>query len=192
MKVHKNAKIEAACSTDATRPALSEPYLDLTNGKPVLVATNGRILASIPVEVSEHDVTGYVCAEALKIARKAAKSSQPAEVGCVAGLALADGRPLPRNGQAAAQNYPANWRQVVPADFKAPIAVIRLDARELWQLAQAMGTESVAITVEDPSGVAHVAPFGRGAVVDGARGVIKLMPDPADKGPKASDVKPTA
>lgn len=69
MKIHKLAQIEKACTTDATRAALLHPYIDTTKPEtPVIVATNSRIMAVVPV--TEADRSGYVPASALKAARK--------------------------------------------------------------------------------------------------------------------------
>jgi hypothetical protein len=141
MKTIKECKIELAASQDQTRAAIGSPYLEIKDGKGTLVVTDGKILAYMPVEVDEYDVSGYVTKEALVAARKTTLRSMD----CTAGtLAVHGGPTFPRPTD---HTFP-NWRQVVPADYEKPLATIALDAKLLWQLAQAMGTQGVKIVIQ--------------------------------------------
>ena len=68
----RNTKIESAVDSKDMRDHLSEPYLDVENER--LVATNGKILSAIKVEVEPDDVSGYISKDALVAARKIAKT----------------------------------------------------------------------------------------------------------------------
>lgn len=67
MKIRKNCSPGAAVAREECRYALSFAYLDTKARR--LVVTNGRILASIPVEVEPGDVDGLVDLEPLNRAR---------------------------------------------------------------------------------------------------------------------------
>lgn len=70
----RNTKIESALDSKDMREHLSEPYLDVENER--LVATNGKILTSIKVEVEPEDVSGYISKDALESARKIARKDK--------------------------------------------------------------------------------------------------------------------
>ena len=63
MKIKKSYKLEEACSQDETRFAICEPWIE-PNGEsaklvvgngPRAIATDGKILAVVPVELDSHD-----------------------------------------------------------------------------------------------------------------------------------------
>jgi hypothetical protein len=178
MKLHKNIKIESAASKDAARKVITETYLDITDGKGQLVATDGRILAAVPVEIEPGDVAGYVSAACLKAARKLSGRSDTASVGLNGAASFADGSTMPRTVDNPNSQYP-NWRQVVAAPYETPAMVIRFDALLLWNLAQAMGTQGVCLTIAAPDEPIQVTPNSCGPfgytlrpACDDARGVI--------------------
>ena len=144
MKINKACKIEIIASGDASRYAIGEPYLEIKDGKGTLVSTNGKALAHIPVEIRADDVAGYVSGDCLAAARRQAKRSDAAEVGLNGCASLPDGSTMPRVGIAKDAQFP-NWRQVIPKDADGYTVEIALDARMLWELAQAMGTVGVKI-----------------------------------------------
>lgn len=146
MKTQKACRIELAASQDKTRSAICEPFLDVTNAKGTLVATDGRMLAMLPVEIETADDAGYVSAAVLKEARKQAARDGTTYAELSASAKLPNGATMPRTETQAGEKYP-NWRQVVPAKHDAPVVEIALDAWRLWQLAQAMGTQCVRISV---------------------------------------------
>lgn len=185
MKLHKNIKIESAASKDAARHVIGETYLDITDGKGQLVATDGRILAAVPVEIEPGDVAGYVSAACLKAARKLSGRSDTARVGLNGVASFADGSTMPRTVDNANSQFP-NWRQVVAAPYETPAMVIRFDALLLWNLAQAMGTQGVCLTIAAPDKPIQVSPNSCGPfgdtlrpACDDARGVIMPISAPA-------------
>lgn len=158
MKIHKNCKVELAASQDASRTAIAEPYLDIKDGKGQLIATDGKIMAIIPVPVNETDVAGYLSGDVLKMARKLTKRDNETEISAN-GSAVMTGATMPREGVAKDRNYP-NWRQVIPASDKEHTYRIGIDAKRLWLLAQAMGTQQVILKIKAPDAVFMVEPFG--------------------------------
>lgn len=71
MIIDGGVKPELACAKDVSRPVLCHPYYDADNG--VVVAADGFILVSIPVEKEDGDESGHIHADALKEARKSSK-----------------------------------------------------------------------------------------------------------------------
>ncbi len=178
MKIHKDIRPETAISKDKRRTAIREPYLDIKEGKGTLVVTDGRILAAIPVDVSDTDASGYLSAAVLKAGRKASRG-EIADIGANGVATLADGSTMPRAGEAADNNFP-NWRAVVPDEYDETAIEIGLDALRLWQLAQAIGTQGVKLRFKlGADGPILVYPISCGKYADGApvvcpdaRGVI--------------------
>ena len=145
MKLHKDIKIELVASTDKTQTAILEPYLDITEGVGTLISTNGKTLARVPVEIDPTDQAGYVSKEAIKAARK----TRLGEILLTDGkAAVSTGPTFNRTGAAGDCNFP-NWRQVWPAADRVNVVTIGLDAKLLWELAQAMGTQCVKIQIAD-------------------------------------------
>lgn len=144
MKIHKDCKIELAASKDATRPAIAEPFLDIKGGAGVVVATNGRAMAIVPVEVTEKDASGYLSGDCLKAARKFTKQDVILEASGV--VTMLNGATMPREGLARNEKFP-NWRQVMPSadGYNFTVAI---DAKLLWELAQAMGTQGVLLNLQ--------------------------------------------
>ena len=135
MKIGKLHKIELAASKDQTRAAIVNPYLDRGPDGDKVIATNGRILAVLPVECDEKDVSGYVPRECLKDARTAG--------GVVLnGVAeIYGGASYPRDAE---WNFP-NWRQVMPDYTKEQTVRLAIDAALLKALADAIGAERVCL-----------------------------------------------
>lgn len=139
MKLEKTVKIEGAASQDETRFALNAPYLDITEGHGTLVATDGRMLARMPVELEDGDTAGYVPVAALAAARKVAKKGEQLAVR-LNGQAIVSsaGQEATFARNAAEAQFP-NWRQVIPKD--EPKARIALNPELLLRLAKAIGSE---------------------------------------------------
>lgn len=145
MKIHKDIKIEAIASGDRSRYNTSEPFLDTSvEGAPLLVATNGKAMAAVPVELQEGDAQGYVSADVLKTARKQAGRLKQACVKLNGVATLPDESTMPRHGKAKDGEFP-KWRNVWPEfDGKSTVRVA-IDAELLADLAKAMGTRGVVL-----------------------------------------------
>ena len=167
MKIHKSCRVELAASKDKSRVAIAEPYLDIKDGKAVMVSTDGKILAIVPVAVDPVDTGGYVSAESLKEARRCTKRSDEALLEVNGVTKLPNGATIPREGASSGCAFP-NWRMVVPEKPETPAIEIGLDVLRLWQLAQAMGTQCLRITVAAPDKPMLVYPLGAGRYSDAA------------------------
>lgn len=148
MKIHKDCKIELAASKDASRYVITEPYLDMTQ-EPVMVATNGAILAVVPVETEKGDVSGFVTAEALKAERKAKLGML-----CNGELKVAGGPSFFRPDNGA---FP-NWRTVLPDKDREVVFQVGINVKMLWELCQAIGCETARLEFNDNLGGIVVKP----------------------------------
>jgi len=169
MKIPKDCLLEKICSRDATRPALVAPYLDIDAERlAYVIATNGAAMAKIPAEIDPLDAAGYVPVSALKEARKLAKKDNEATLALNGTAQTSNGATFPRESN---ERFP-NWRQVWPkAEGKIQLS---FDARLLYELAQAMGTEGVILTFNagEPIAVRPTSTKGCTPASLGARGVI--------------------
>lgn len=119
----KPPKLEAACSTDQSRPALASVYFDAERAE--LQASDSYIAARVPVEVGLGETTGFLPVEAVKASRKR------------------DAGGMYCNG--AAEVMPAYWN----GDAEAPAVVSfpRPDAGQFPKLEQLWPTGEPAFTV---------------------------------------------
>lgn len=144
MQIHKLAKIERCVSTDETRHVLTQPYLDIRDGEAHVVATDGRCMAIVPVDVDANDVAGHVPAESLKTARKVwGKLTLNTLVVGESSVSVGDyqwKRPVDM-GQ-----YP-NWRGVVPnpENDKTETLRVGINPEFLSRVAEAIGTDGHVI-----------------------------------------------
>lgn len=144
MKIAKEARIEKMVypAKGVGREVLKHVYVEQDGeGKPVAVATDGRMLACVPVELEPGDTAGLVTVEALTQARKLARSGEMAQVEANGCLKLANGATLPR----PELQYP-NWRQVVPQG--EPRFRFALSAERLLAIAQALGAKESQVVLE--------------------------------------------
>ena len=144
MKIHKNVQIEKAASNDDTRKILCNPWLDGSN----LVATNGRILAVIPIEKSDHDTDGIIPSAALKEARKIKQDQVEINAnGCVTYSNKNGSFTLEREKDVTFPNYK---QLIVNANDHKKYIKIALDVDLLINLAAALGGKNDQVNIEIP------------------------------------------
>jgi hypothetical protein len=169
MKLPKNCLVEKVASQDATRAAITLPYLDIDAERTAhIISTNGAAMVKLPVEITPEDVAGYVPTAALKEGRKLAKRADSVDLVCNGSAKLLNGATYPRESR---ETFP-NWRQVWPKEEGK--ITLALDAALLYELAQAMGTEGVVLTFNpgEPILVRATATKGVHPASREARGVI--------------------
>jgi len=130
-----DSKIEKACAKGEVRTYLNAPYF---TGEGI-VATNGHILAYVPVihdNGDDQDKAGHIPVDAFKHARKSKCHD----------MAFHDGNCLVAGGQFPSGDlgtYP-DWQQIAKGPLevaKSRAAVsITFDAKLLWELAQAISS----------------------------------------------------
>lgn len=136
MKLHKEIKIEKACSKDKYRQAIREPYLEVSSGSGMLVATNGRVIAVVPVECHDGDTTGCVPLECLADARKNGFV-------LLNESATVNGTSFRREEKGT---FP-NWKAVIPNYKDRKTIKLGIDSTLLRSLADAIGTEGVVLEI---------------------------------------------
>lgn len=152
MKLPKNAKIEAVCSTDETREVITHPYLEIKDGAARVIATNGRAIVAIPVEVEDGEESGWVSIPALAAARKACASRGPekdvASVHCngTCRTATAD---FPRPFKDSEMKFP-NYRQVIPDGEQKGVFKLAFDVNILAAVVKAAGGTGI-VSVHQPA-----------------------------------------
>ena len=165
MIIDKNIKIHEAASTDETREVINQIQVE-RRGNTVnddgtiparAIATDGRIMAVVPMELDDHDTgileseTGrMIPAAAWKSAVKGRKSVE-GYLGLNGGIEVATqpGPPEMTVGYAPCDGsiYP-NWRQVIP-DGHTGRATLTINPDLLVRLARAIGVEkNEMVTIE--------------------------------------------
>ncbi len=133
-----DCKIEKAIEIKSSRQYLSSPYFT----GDALVATNGHILAYVPVEhdSSEDDVEpGHVPLDAIKHARK----TRQLDVSTLEnGSWVVAGVQFPREDLGKFPDYEQIVKTPCELADKDDSITVNLDAKLLYELAQAIGTNS--------------------------------------------------
>ena len=151
MKLLKEHKIEKALQKE-TGTRFQTEYAMLDDGN--LVATNGRILAVVPVETDDADTNGLVSKEALVQARKGIPKGGMTTIVCNSGLHLErQGMTLERPFQESADSFP-NWKAGVVPDAGLTVRKVILSASLLHKLADAMATDAVTLHLQVNDGTA--------------------------------------
>lgn len=164
MKLRRKYRPELIASKDATRFVINDLQISEHEGKPVLVATDGRKLVVVPVALEENE-KGRLPKAALIFARKHANRKDDITMRLNGKVEFPNGWTMPLLEEG---NYPT-WQQVVPSKESRKTR-IAFNARFLYELAQAMGAEEVVLHMGDPMEAIIVEP----GVSDGEFGV--LMP----------------
>ena len=170
MQLAKENKIEKALQKETgTRFQTEYAMLDGDN----LVATNGRILAVVPVQTEDADTDGLVSKEALVQARKGIPKGGVTRIGCNSGLHLeAQGMTLQRPFQECSYSFP-NWKAIVPEE-ELTVRKVTLSASLLRKLADAMATDAVTLHLQDNDGTAILV-TGTG---DATGVIMPIAPNP--------------
>jgi len=152
MKIDNMYKIEEAASEDTRREAINSVHVAKVDGSAKAVATDGRIMALVPVELEEGDSENVsVRPDAFTVARKEAKSRKNLlsmiKLNGSATVKLEDGE---RSFAYVDVNYP-NFHQVIPQPAEKTVRVA-LDVKLLTRLWKALGgdaakTAGVVLTV---------------------------------------------
>ena len=125
-----DSKIENATSkNDVARPYLRHVYLDTAEQH--LIATDGHILASIPVQTDPGDTAGFITVDAIKAARKAKTVIRANDT-----LAVENGPTFPRPTAENEGDFP-DYKKVIPEPSPFDFT-IGIDAELLLRLAQAI------------------------------------------------------
>jgi len=144
MKIDKIYKLEKVASKDKTREAINHICIDTeaNNASGMAIATNGRTLAIVPIELETTDdvedkkemlLPVKAFTEARKIGGKVLPESNLKLNGKIE-LSTGETMPYPET----TQHYP-NYKQVIPDPFH--YGEVSFSPKLLWELCQAMGCE---------------------------------------------------
>ena len=177
MRYPKECKIHLAAAKEESRYMITSVQLDLSEPEAaVLVATDGRGLAVVHGEQQATDTEGQIPVEAIKAAAKSAMGEKGktkySTIECNGTAEVKD-----KEGNLSSFQRPTDckfpdWRKIVPKEGKYTIG---LNARKLWELAQAIGCENVQVSFSAPDEPVLLKPIS----IDGAsdrRNYAVLMP----------------
>jgi DNA polymerase III sliding clamp (beta) subunit (PCNA family) len=163
MEIYKKVKLEKAVSTDILRTNQHNIHIS----KRQAMATNGHILAIVPVQSAKGDTDGWLSPDALKLARKVApKSADPISIGLNGSQVLPDGTQMTRPGNDEQPPEVSGILHSAQANRKFKIGI---NATLLKDLADALGEELVVLEVGTPESAILVRPIHS---KDGERGLI--------------------
>ena len=177
MKIKKSYKLEEACSTDTAREGICEPWIE-SNGEsaklvvgigPRAIATDGKILAVVPVVLQHEDTGTRIAIKELKESRKAGGSkAEHAFFGLETSHSVAAGGAH----YPVTQYAPPHMAGIVPEMGRPDRMKIRLDASLLLRLAKALGSQNdrVLLEISGEGDVVIVRPMGENC--DEAFGLI--------------------
>jgi DNA polymerase III sliding clamp (beta) subunit (PCNA family) len=141
MKIDKKYKIEAAASDDATRYILNSVRVERVDDGALAIATDGKIMAIVPVELEESDKhEAIIPPKAFAAARKACGKHRVDACMQLNGSAKVTSAEGEQSFGYIDGNYP-NWKHVLPGDYKDSLRV-SLDAKLLLNLWKAIGGET--------------------------------------------------
>jgi len=141
MKIDKKYKIEAAASDDATRYILNSVRVERVDDGALAIATDGKIMAIVPVELEESDKhEAIIPPKAFAAARKACGKHRAEACMQLNGSAKVTSAEGEQSFGYIDGNYP-NWKHVLPGDYKDSLKV-SLDAKLLLNLWKAIGGET--------------------------------------------------
>jgi len=146
MKIPKTCKLEKVVSKDESREPLLSILIESKDGQSNAVATDGRRMAVVPIEIADEDQLDgqkLMTPKALIEARKQAKQAKESTIGLNGAAMMPNGEVYPWKKDV---NYP-NWRQVVPPNDN-PRQTISFNAKYLYELAQAIGCPNDCVTLQ--------------------------------------------
>lgn len=185
MIVPYSCKIEGVCSEDETRPNLQTINLEISEGRTgCLIATDGRRMVVLPVEVDTKDVPGMIPKKAFDLERQTAteppyygEDGDP--VSCNRPLHLSAGdNDVGLTGEILVKRscrtdkymkFP-DWKSRVDQATSAPkVFSICLNAELLFGIQEALGSSAIKIEFQGPEMPMLVTSF------DGIKGALGIL-----------------
>ena len=148
MKIPKTCKLEKVVSKDESREPLLSILIEEKDGQTNAVATDGRRMAIVPVQLSdedEFDGQKLMTPKALIEARKQAKRANESTISLNGAAMMPDGQVFPIRTDL---KYP-NWRAVMPDKVGGThYQTVSFNAKYLFELAQAIGCPNDCVTLQ--------------------------------------------
>lgn len=153
MRISKTHKIEKICSKDKSRlSCLEHPYLkQKDDGTWELQATDGYRLVRIPVEVDESDTEGSIPVNAFKSKIPANTTERTISANGVATYGSENGQTITED-RPVAEKWP-DFDRITPdraTNFDNAETTVSFNAKMLYELAQALGSNIVKISINGP------------------------------------------
>ena len=152
MQIDKKYKLEKAVSADESRENLQNIWVSKRHA----MATNGKILALVPITFDKDDEPGWMSPDALKLGRKvASKGVNTLHIGLNGMQILPDETILKRPSEV----HPPRILQILMAAHRNRLTRIGLNAAYLRTLSEAMGCEEVVLEIGKPDQAVLVKPL---------------------------------
>lgn len=152
MQIERRFKIEKAVSTDPTRENLQNVFISRRHA----MATDGKILAIVPVTCEKDDEAGSLTPEALKLARKVSgKGLDSVCIGLNGAQILPDGTVMQR----PSDHKPPRIFHLLRKAYQGKYYRIGINAGYLKDLADALGSEELVLECGNPTEAVMVHPL---------------------------------
>lgn len=158
MRIDKRYKLAGVAAKEATRYAVTGIWLTAHNNG-WACATDGRMAALVPAEVSDQESDAIIPAEAIAKARTVGKASQPAELH-VDGHVEVETKKGPIRWEKVEGKFPA-LGQVCVAEHEGEVS-LALNAELLARLAAGLGSARVRLRFQP----AKPGSFGKAIIVE--------------------------
>lgn len=150
MKFDRRCKLHKATAKEDSKYALTSIWFDADHRPPAMVATDGRMLAVVPVEPELGDKSALIPGEAIKTAcAKGVKFDGEGELACVElgeEIIVQKSTGASEHFDAEASDFPKCYADVVPPAGRDGAVSICLDPFALSDLAEAIGAHGVMLT----------------------------------------------
>ena len=149
MKIPTECKLEKVASTGPSRYEINQIRYEKDNDRTVAIATNGKAMAVVTAESEETDKDDSVLIPvgALKLSRKNGTKGQININEKTISVSQPDGEtvyPKPEG------TFP-KWQEVIPKYDTQKTREVSIDAQLLYDLAQALGTNEIKLTIPENS-----------------------------------------
>ena len=152
MQIDKRYKIEKAVSTDSNRESLQNVFVSKRHA----LATDGRILAIVPVTTDGEDEPGWMSPDALKHARKVSgKGLDNIRIGLNGVQILPDGTTMHR----PEKHNPPGVFSLLRKAHQGKSFKIGINAAYLKNLADSLGSEELVLSCNTPNEAVLVRPL---------------------------------
>ncbi|MFH1997369.1 MAG: hypothetical protein ABII94_01600 [Patescibacteria group bacterium] len=140
MKIESKYKLDKITANDSSRPAMNHVFIEDN----IAVATNGHVLAIVPVEIEEGDTGGILSKDSFVAARKLAKKNNDLQIKLNGTEELIDGTQRPRLDL----KYP-DYKLAIQDYSGEETRKICLNAKYLYELSQALGTDLITLEITE-------------------------------------------
>lgn len=159
MMMPKRCKIEGCANrylnSHSAKYCIDHVYLDVK--KKVVVATDGKCLASVPVGVDDTDTSGLLSVQSMKYARGITHRFGDTHLRCEKSITMVDDTTMPR--PAVENKIFPNYEALIP--IQEPICEINIDVELLLKIAKAIGERFIKIKFYNETAVLKIEPVDK-------------------------------